>query len=110
MGIDFPVSSLSSPTGYPLSPLSQPSSTNSDQLEGGETACRGDDSDDTVVVVSAGDSDTEIVSGGSQTLTDSDYDSDHTRNEEVEPHDLGEKVVLLHLEDFGTPPGLTVSS
>lgn len=117
MGIDFPacatghpVSSLSSPTGYPLSPLSQPSSTNSDQLEGGETACRGDDSDDTVVVVSAGDSDTEIVSGGSQTLTDFDYDSDHTRNEEVEPHDLGEKVVLLHLEDFGTPPGLTVSS
>lgn len=118
MGIDFPtcaaghpVSSASSPTGYLPSPLSQPSSANDDQIEGrGTVDCHGDDSDDAVAMISAGDSDTEIASGGSQTLTESDSDSDHTKNEEVEPHDLGDKVVLLDLEGLDTPPGLTVSS
>lgn len=124
MGIDFPIRTEGnpvSPTALQPSPSSRPSSTNGNQTEdsidGGnglrtETVdCHGDDGDDAVVIVSAGDSDTEIVSGGSQTLAESDYDSDHTRNEEVEPHDLsGNKAALLDLEDLGIPPGLTVSS
>ncbi|KAG6333777.1 hypothetical protein ID866_5312 [Astraeus odoratus] len=73
------------------------------------TENRSQDSHDAILGTSVEETDTETVSVGSQTLTESDSGSEHTRTEEVEPHQLRDKAALLDLEDLDTAPGVTVS-